>query len=101
MPHFAFFVIFLGESCQTCNLSHLSNIFVWPPTSLLALFSARVFDRCGIYENPHTIRELTTAIQSETEAISAETLTKALNNFILCLQKDRDLRGHHMEHVSI
>jgi hypothetical protein len=47
-------------------------------------------------KNPYTILEMKNAIQSETEAISTETLTKVLKNFVLCLYKDYDIRGHHM-----
>jgi hypothetical protein len=38
-------------------------------------------------KNQQAIRELKTTIQSKTEAISAETLTKVLNNFALHFHK--------------
>jgi hypothetical protein len=37
----------------------------------------------------------------ETEAISAENLTKVLNSFVVGLHKVHDLKGHHMEHVVV
>jgi hypothetical protein len=42
---------------------------------------------------------LKTAIQSEIENISTETLTKVLKSFVLRSHKVHDLRGHHMEHI--
>jgi hypothetical protein len=41
-----------------------------------------------------------TAIQSKTEAIYTETLTKILNSSVLLLHKCRDLRVYHMEHIQ-
>jgi hypothetical protein len=49
-----------------------SDYFLW------RYLKDRVF-----HKNPHTIPELKTAIQSETEAISAETLAKILKSFAL------------------
>jgi hypothetical protein len=42
---------------------------------------------------------LKTAIQTETEVMSAETLTKVLSNFVFRMHKFRDLGGHNMENV--
>jgi hypothetical protein len=52
-------------------------------------------------DNRHTIRELKTAIQLEIEAVSAETITRVLNNFVHRLHKVCDLRELHMEHVLV
>jgi hypothetical protein len=56
----------------------------------------RVFQK-----NPNTIPELKICIQSGIEAISTETLTKALNNFTPQLHEVYDLWGHHLKHVLV
>jgi hypothetical protein len=79
--------------------------FSWPPTSpdfypcdyfLWGYLKDRVLQK-----NAHTIPELKTAIQSKIEAISTETPTTVVNNFVLRLHKVRDLRGHNMENVRV
>lgn len=45
------------------------------------------------HKNPPAIPEIKTAIQSEIDAISEDTLTKVLNNFVLRLCKFLNLRG--------
>jgi hypothetical protein len=50
-------------------------------------------------KNLHTIPKLKSTTQSQTEAMSAETETKVLNNSVLNLHKVHDLQGHHMENV--
>jgi hypothetical protein len=52
-------------------------------------------------QNVNTIPELKTAIQSETEVISTETLSKVLNSFVLRLHEVRDLRGHHVINILV
>jgi hypothetical protein len=54
-----------------------------------------------LQKNVHTIPEMKTVIQSEFEALSTETVTEALNNFISCLHKVYDLWEHQMEHVLV
>jgi hypothetical protein len=48
-----------------------------------------------------TFSELKTAIRSETETTSTETVTKDVNSFALRLHEVCDLPGHHMEHILV
>jgi hypothetical protein len=52
-------------------------------------------------KTPQKSPELEADIRLETEAVSTETLTRVLNNFILRLRKVRDLDGHHREHFLV
>jgi hypothetical protein len=52
-------------------------------------------------KNPYKILELKTAMQSEIEAISTETITKVLNNFVLQLHEVYDLWVYHMEDILV
>jgi hypothetical protein len=64
------------------NLKDLKfcDYFLW------GYFKDRVFQK-----NPHTIPELKTAIQSDSEAITSEILTKTLKNFVHCMHTVRNL----------
>jgi hypothetical protein len=52
-----------------------------------------------LQKNLHTIPELETAIQSEIEALSTETLTKVPNIFVLPLHKVHILRRYCKENI--
>lgn len=71
-----------GRICMATNLKDLKfcDYFLW------GYFKDRVFQK-----NPHTIPELKTAIQSDSEAITSEILTKTLKNFVHCMHTVRNL----------
>jgi hypothetical protein len=65
--------------------------FSWPPTTPYLIscdyFLWRYKKDRTFQEKPRTIRELKTAMQLEIEAVSVETLTRVLHNFVLHLLK--------------
>jgi hypothetical protein len=67
----------------------------------LQLFSVGLFEGYGVPEKLTHDSRTKTAIQSEAEAISTETLTKILINFVLHLNNVCDPRGHHTKNVLV
>jgi hypothetical protein len=106
MPYFTFFVMFSRSVLPNCYPALFEEGFSWPPPPLRLnpcdYFLWGCLEDKAFRKNPYTIPETKTAIQSETETISSETLTnKVLHNFVLRLHKVRDPRGHQMEDVLV
>jgi hypothetical protein len=87
---------FLRDACEERVLSNrhpalFGEGFTWPPTSPYLVVWSYFFWRYTkdriFQEKPLIIRELRTASQLEIEAVSAETLTRVRNNFVLRLRK--------------
>jgi hypothetical protein len=105
MPNFSFFVTFFEDSpvepvsCAVwVRVSMATNLTDLKPCDyfLCTYFKDGMFQKIL-----HTIPELKTVIKSEIWALSTETLTRFLNNFVLHLHEDRDLRGKYMENVWV
>jgi hypothetical protein len=111
IQHFAFFMTFSRiRSYSTDTLLYLRKDF-HGHQSHQTLSSAIIFCAGGggglyftdrVFKNIRTqFRNWKLHFQLEIEAISTETLTKVLNNFVLRLHKIRALRRHHTEHVFV
>jgi hypothetical protein len=106
MPYFAFFTTFSRtEFCRIGILRYVSKDFRGNKTHRTQKpcdqFLWRYLKDMVFQKIPHTILELKTPIQWETEAISTIALTKVLNNIGLRLRQPHNLRRHHMEHILV